>query len=335
MNFARRHFLKETLIGAPLAMSSMPMRAAAISSEANIVDLLDIDWHDKKRMREVPVRLYLPRSAAMQNQVPLIIFSHGLGGSRYGYSYLGQGWAKNGYASLHLQHIGSDQNVWFKGSPFLVIDRVHAAVKDHEAIERFFDFQFALDQLLESWIGKLINRDQIFAAGHSFGANTVMLGIGAEVKRHGQLLKLKDSRIKGAILISAPPFYGESSIKQILNPVKIPTLHVTATQDVINIPRYFSPSSDRIDIFNAIGSEKKILAVFDGGSHSIFTDRVGTRGVLLNGKVKKATSELTISFIHNELEKDDQALEAWPSLYANILSRFTHFDAHLATPSKI
>jgi hypothetical protein len=62
---------------------------------------------------------------------------------------------------------------------------------------------------------------------------------------------------------------------------------------------------------------------------------VGTRGVLLNGKVKKATSELTISFIHNELEKDDQALEAWPSLYANILSRFTHFDAHLATPSKI
>ncbi len=49
--------------------------------------------------------------------MPLVVFSHGIGGSRQGYSYLGKHWSARGVASLHVQHIGSDAALW-RGNPF-------------------------------------------------------------------------------------------------------------------------------------------------------------------------------------------------------------------------
>ena len=42
---------------------------------------------------------------------PVVLFSHGLGGSREGYGYLGSYWAAHGYVAVHLQHIGSDETM--------------------------------------------------------------------------------------------------------------------------------------------------------------------------------------------------------------------------------
>ena len=61
-------------------------------------------------------------------------------------------------------------------------------------------------------------------------------------------------------------------------------------------------------VFDAISSPRKSLAMFNGGSHSIFTDRAGTGGVLLNGQVKAATKELAIAFLRQVLQGDDQPL---------------------------
>lgn len=63
-----------------------------------------------------------------------------------------------------------------------------------------------------------------------------------------------------------------------LAPVAIPTFHLTATEDVIQLPGRHSPVQDRLDVFAAVGSPRKLLAVFRGGSHSIFTDRPLTAG---------------------------------------------------------
>jgi pimeloyl-ACP methyl ester carboxylesterase len=79
------------------------------------------------------------------------------------------------------------------------------------------------------------------AAGHSYGANTTLLAsgrAGAARRPHG--VDLHDERIRAAIVISAPPFYGESTLDSILGPVRVPSLHVTATEDVIRIPGYWS-----------------------------------------------------------------------------------------------
>ena len=75
-------------------------------------------------------------------------------------------------------------------------------------------------------------------------------------------------------------------------------------------------------VFEAIGSPRKTLAMFTGGSHSMFTDRAGTGGVVLNAQVKTATRELAAAFLHQELQGDDQPMRAWPQRHAALLSRF-------------
>lgn len=279
----------------------------------------DLDWFDEARQRAVPVRLYWPEGAA---PVPLVVVSHGIGGSRQGYSYLGEHFAANGMASLHLQHVGSDRSLW-AGNPVSLVGRLQDAAQEREALERVKDLSFALDRLLaHERFGARIDRARIAAAGHSYGANTVMLAAGASVQRAGRQLELRDPRVRAAVLLSAPPFYGEADLKAILRSITLPTLHVTATEDIIRIPGYYSPASDRIAVFDAVGSPVKALAVFEGGSHSIFTNRASTGGAELNPKVKAATKELALAFLRRVFEGKDEALQRWPQVYQPILARW-------------
>jgi predicted dienelactone hydrolase len=280
----------------------------------------DLDWFDESRQRAVPVRLYWPEGAA---RVPLVVFSHGIGGSRQGYSYLGAHFAANGMASLHLQHVGSDRSLW-TGNPLTLLGKLSDAALEREALERVRDLSFALDQLLaHEAFGARVDRKRIAAAGHSYGANTAMLAAGASVLRGGRPLALRDARVRAAVLLSAPPFYGEGDLKPILRSITLPTLHVTATEDIIRIPGYYSPASDRIAVFDAVGSPLKALAVFQGGSHSIFTNRIGTGGVELNPRVKAATRELALSFLRRVFDGRDEALARWPETYGPLLARWT------------
>ena len=125
--------------------------------------------------------------------------------------------------------------------------------------------------------------------------------------------------------ISAPPFYGMGDPNKILSSIDVPTLHITATEDVIQIPGYVSGLQDRMDIFNATGSERavpKVLAVFKDGSHSIFTDRAGTGGLDLNPKVKIATRQLALAFLNGIPASNYKAMDAWPLSNASLVARF-------------
>jgi dienelactone hydrolase len=282
-------------------------------------DILDFDWLDTQRERPVPVRLYLP--AASGEPLPLVVFSHGIGGSRYGYSYLGRHWAGHGIASLHLQHVGSDRQLWF-GNVLELPARLAGAAQDEEAVQRVHDLRFALDQLLGGALAPRLDDGRIAAAGHSYGANTTLLAVGARVRRDGRVVDLRDERLRGAIVISAPPFYGEPQPQRILAAVRVPSLHVTATEDVIRIPGYYSGAEDRVAVFDAIGSRRKLLAVFAGGSHSMFTDRAGTGGLRLNPQVKEATRELSLAFLRELFDGDGSALAPWGERHRAILARY-------------
>jgi predicted dienelactone hydrolase len=272
----------------------------------------------------VPVRLYWPAQAVSGATVPLVVFSHGIGGSRAGYSYLGKYFASHGVASLHLQHVGSDRQLWF-GNPFGVLNRLWQAASEDEAIQRVRDLRFALDQLLDhSTYGARVDATRIAAAGHSYGANTVMLAAGATLQRNGHGVEFRDPRIRAALLLSAPPFYGEPALDRILGPLTLPTLHVTATEDVIRVPGYYSAPNDRLAVFDAAGSRVKTLAVFEGGSHSIFTDRAGTGGVLLNPRIKNATQELAMAFLRSVFDAQDDAMQQWPGKYGALIARWVH-----------
>ena len=288
----------------------------------------EFEWVDAKRNRAVPVRLYMPLAlpgpagggTAGGTAHPLVVFSHGIGGSRRGYSYLGRHWASQGYASLHLQHVGSDRNLWV-GNPLALAGRLQAAAQDGEATDRVRDLSFALDQLLAGPLAAQIDASRIVAAGHSYGANTTLLAAGAQVQRGGQALALRDARIKAAIVISAPPFYGEGSPERVLGSISVPSLHITATEDVIRVPGYYSPAADRVAVYEATGGSAKTLAVFEGGSHSIFTDRAGSGGALLNPLVKEATQALSTAFLGSVFNGDSRALPQWALRFGKLLAR--------------
>jgi predicted dienelactone hydrolase len=211
--------------------------APAWAQDTAALSVHELEWADASRQRSVPVRLYLPAGAAGVGieRVPLVVFSHGIGGSRAGYSYLGRHFASQGVASLHLQHVGSDRSLWL-GNPLSLVGRLHDAAQDSEAIARVQDLRFALDRLLAHDLGSRIDAARIVAAGHSYGANTTLLAAGARVERQGQVVDFRDPRVKAAIVISAPPFYGETDPSKILAHVTVPSLHITATEDIIRIP---------------------------------------------------------------------------------------------------
>jgi predicted dienelactone hydrolase len=309
----------------PLQAASADVSAPAVQAASDAEPLVsDLDWIDTARSREVPVRLYWPARVAADGTVPLVVFSHGIGGSRQGYSYLGRYFAAHGVASLHLQHVGSDRQVWF-GNPFTVLGRLRDAANEGEAIQRVRDLSFALDELLErSPYGARIDRTRIAAAGHSYGANTVMLAAGATLQRDGRSVQFREPRIRAALLLSAPPFYGEPRLGEILGALTLPSLHITATEDVIRVPGYYSPMADRLAVFAATGSRMKTLAVFEGGSHNIFTDRTSSGGLVLNPHVKSATQELALAFLHSVFDAEDDAMQQWPSRHGALISRWVH-----------
>ncbi|MCJ2006752.1 alpha/beta hydrolase family protein [Methylobacterium sp. J-092] len=303
------------------AGSLFSRRSALALSASEEARFIDFEWIDASRNRAVPARLYWPASSTRKGPIPLIVFSHGLGGSRKGYSYLGEGWSAAGTASLHIQHVGSDETLW-QGNPLLLLDRLDSAADEREAIERTHDVRFGLDRLLDRGgpFHDTIDRKRIVAAGHSFGANTTLILTGAQVVRDGKLLGYRDPRFTASIVISAPPFYGETDLAAVLASVDVPTLHVTTTEDTIRIPGRYSPAQDRIDVYAAIPTPRKALVVFEGGSHSVFTDRTLRNGGPLNPLVKRATAEVGLAFLDLVYRSDPVPLEDWSATWKPILA---------------
>ena len=283
----------------------------------------DLDWLDERRGRAVPARLYRPEAVARGDGVPapLVVFSHGIGGSRRGYSYLGSYLARAGFASLHVQHVGSDRQLWTAGSVFGLLGRLQDAAQEREALARVDDVRFALDRVLAGEHAPHLDARQVVAAGHSYGANTSLLVAGARVERDGRELGLRDARVRAAILISAPPFFGERDPQRILQGVQVPTLHVTATEDVIRIPGYTSGVEDRLAVFEGVASPRKALVVFEGGSHSVFTDRGLTGGAVANQRIKAATQELSAAFLRSVFTATPGLLEHWRNRHAEVLAQ--------------
>jgi hypothetical protein len=113
--------------------------------KANAFDpaLEDLEIRDDSRRREIPIRIYLPQT---KQAAPVILFSHGLGGSRRACGYLGEHWSARGYVVVFLQHPGSDESVW-KDLP---VRQRPAALKNapsfQSTLARFKDVPAVLDQ---------------------------------------------------------------------------------------------------------------------------------------------------------------------------------------------
>lgn len=321
---AQKPVIDDTVWQQQLNLPSVKYSAEIARQLGQSVEQVSFNWLDQSRDRFVPALLFKP--ARQQKASALVVFSHGLGGSKERYAYLGQYWASHGYASLHVQHDGSDRKVW-RGSRLMLPFRLMDAADSTEALARVQDVKFALDQLLASEHAADFDNQNIVMAGHSYGANTSMLLTGAQVEQDGEPVNLKDERIKAAILISAPPFYNEQSLDKVLAAVRIPTLHITTTEDEIRVPGYYSSPQDRIDVYQAMASHYKVLAVFSSGSHNIFSGWRGRNDSKPQQQViKAATQALSAAFLKQITTEDSQAISLWAQQHQAILSQFIRSD---------
>jgi predicted dienelactone hydrolase len=247
------------------------------------VETISETWADAARDgREVPIKAYLPVDA--QGPRPVIIFSHGLGGTRDGYGYLGEFWASHGYVSVHLQHLGSDDAVWRDARLGQRISAMRKAIKDvSNSLNRPLDVSFAIDRLEalndetgSPWFGRL-DLEHIGMAGHSYGAFTTMAIAGqAYIGRDGQSRNLADERVDAAIAMSPQAPRDKNQYDASYAEISIPLFVMTGTHD----DSIVSPTTpaDRRVAFDytpgpADGGPDVYLVTFTDGDHMIFSGR--------------------------------------------------------------
>jgi predicted dienelactone hydrolase len=130
------------------------------------IETLDRTIKDKSRDRSIPLKIYFPVG---KTNSPVILFSHGLGGSRNGCSYLGKHWAGRGYVAVFMQHVGSDESVWKDVGPLRRMFALKKAASSKNFMLRVQDVSAVLDQL-ENLNQKsdfpFIRQDGSFQSGH-------------------------------------------------------------------------------------------------------------------------------------------------------------------------
>ena len=274
-------------LGAPLATAPLPAAEASPAGPWK-VGTFEQTWHDAKRGRDVPVKIYFPTGPGAPGTSPVIVFSHGLGGSREGYGYLGQCWASHGYISVHVQHLGSDTAVLRNWRPGQSMQK--ALADPANAINRPLDISFAIDRLTALNANpafplyRHLDLARLGVAGHSFGAFTTMAVAGVRLPVLGGDSQYRDPRIKAAIAMSTPAASGDQTSAP-FDAVRIPVFHMTGTKDESPGARQGgaatgdlgqTPASARRRPFDRTRHATAYLLTFSGGDHMVFSGRFAT-----------------------------------------------------------
>lgn len=274
------------------------------------VAILKDDWHDAARQRDIPVLICYPKDLGKGSEkLPVIIFSHGLGGTREGYAPYGEHWASYGYVVIFPQHHGSDSGVIGHGlykmlmgqgdlQPFLDrVQDIHFVLDQVEAIDagRFHGQQYAVFK-------NTLDLAHIGMSGHSFGALTTQAIAGQKYPVAADA-KFTDPRIKAAIAMSgAGSQFGDQD--RAFGSIHIPVFYLTGTRDSIGT----KTAADRRVPFDHSAFSDTFLVTFNGADHMSFFPREGILGSKTNYQswIRQSTTAFWDAYL-----KNSQAAKEW------------------------
>jgi predicted dienelactone hydrolase len=272
------------------------------------IETVLFDIKDSSRSREIPIRVYLPKET---KPAPVILFSHGLGGSRNNNAFLGNHWAARGYVAVFLQHIGSDESVWKGQRPREIMGAMKKAANGENFSLRVKDVPAVIDQLAK-WnkeskhpLQNRLDLDRLGMTGHSFGAVTTQAVSGQHYLGRPQFT---DSRIKAALPMS-PSAPRAGLAERSFGSVAIPWLLMTGTEDTSIVSD--TTVENRLSVYPALPDRSKYELVLHDGAHSAFSERAlaGDRGKR-NPNHHRAILALSTAFWDAYL-KEDSAARAW------------------------
>lgn len=279
MSSARHPLAALTLAAAALAallLTAPEASAQGLLSTAELgrrgpeqVQTTDRRWTDRARRRAVPVRIYAPRVRPGVKR-PLLVFSHGLGGSHEGYAFFGEHLASDGFVVIHPTHKGSDAAVARRGGLKALI-RAGADPKNRSARPK--DVSFVIDQVrrLRSRepLLRQVDMKRIGVAGHSFGAYTALAVVGQTIRAGRRTLRFTDPRVRCALAMSpqAPGTLGLTA--QSWSRIRVPVFTLTGTLDTgLGTPKV----EDRRVAFESMPRGQKFHLTIKDAEHSAFAD---------------------------------------------------------------
>jgi predicted dienelactone hydrolase len=304
------------------ALLSVSMFLAGASVAAPQV--IDIELKDTSRERAIPIKVRVPDGAA---KVPLVIFSHGLGGSREGGKAWGEHWSANGYLVVHVQHLGSDESVWKTAGEGEPRQRLRAAATPEQLIGRVDDIRFVIAEIerqqksdAKTWMARA-DLSRIAMTGHSFGAHTTMALAGQRYP--GPVKTLDDTRIKAFIALSPNASGQPRTFAERYGSMTAPFLSITGTNDgdvFAENTRTKSAVAKRKAVFEHQPPGNAYLFVLNDADHMVFNgnEAQSSREVRQNEplsneqlkRIRKAVNEASLKFLDAYL-RNDQAAKNW------------------------
>lgn len=278
-------------------------------------------WTDTKRSRQIPVKYYLPSSFdKATTPYPVVIFSHGLGGSREAAVYLGDYLCKHGYVGVFIQHPGSDESFWKpdlqkEGS---ALDKAKLMSKfktqvanPMHAVNRAQDVHFIVDRLEQlnrtnPQFKNKLDLNKIAIAGHSYGSWTALTASGQRmVTPFGREIESTEPRIKAAIYLSPTSPRKNVDPSVVFGKIQIPGLHLTGTLD--DSPVNDGKAEDRRIAFDNISKSDQYLVILNGADHMVFNGRARKTFNPNDIKHQKVVQETTLHFLDAYLKNDNEA----------------------------
>jgi len=275
--------------------------------------------------RVVPYKIYYPvgmdytdKPCNDDGRMPVIIWSHGFGGSRDGASFISRFLAGQGFTIVHVTHMGTDSSLWEgkDGHPWDILSDIK--ITPALIIERLRDIPFVLDSLeglSEEMpeVARYMDMSRIGMSGHSFGALTTQAMAGMKIPdEEDDLLDMRDERFSCAVVYSPVPMAHLSGAmpEDIYGSISIPMLHMTGSEDK-------SPLTSTIDYKHRLivrdyaGHPEQYLQVLDGGDHMIYN---GTRGKLARNPNREKHEALILDAVYAFWQaylKDDAGAKDW------------------------
>lgn len=216
---------------------------------------------EARASRKVVWKAYLPSGAP---RAPVVLYSHGGGGTRESGKIYGEHLASHGVAALHLQHQGSDRDA-FRSNP----QQISAAARDPKlGAPRFQDIGFVVGELRRGGpLSSSLDPDRIGVSGHSFGAITALIAAGQIVQGYGQDLAVPSLKAAFALSPSPPrPSYGDAD--SAFSNMLMPLFHLTGTEDDAPNGDFKAPAR-RIPFDRTRNVDQRLL-ILQGANHFTF-----------------------------------------------------------------
>ena len=309
----RRQLLVNLLSLFPLGLS---LQATGQTTAAGS-SVMDQTWVDSARQRNVPVRIRWPDESRFSQSWPVVIFSHGLGGTVDGGSVWGQAWVDAGFVVVHLQHPGSDLNA-VRGVTSTFTDQraLRTLAGPDKLMARLQDVSFALNEIEKRHASRqdqwhLARPTQVGLAGHSFGAHTTM---GMAGQRYPGFEGINEPRL-GSFIAFSPTVPMVGNAQRAFERLSRPLLSITGTRDSDVVGVGATPEK-RKAVFAALPPGDKAHLVLMDADHMTFAGQVGRAAEIvpresrtreLQAEHHALVSAITTDWWRATLQADSQA----------------------------